>query len=355
MQIKDREQVEGGRERITVVPESVDDLWHLQYVLEPGDRVAGDTTRRIQRNDDQMRDTGGEREHMWVAIAVEDIEFHKFANRLRIGGEIVACSREDQLNFHHTLNVEARDEISIEKRFKPDQEARLEEAEEATENPDVAIATVEEGEAHVHTVAQYGTEERATITGTTGKGEYARGRSELFEELATVLKRLEVDAIILAGPGFTKQDAYKYIEQNESELTELITMVDTAAVGDRGVHEVLKRGAVADVQEETRIESEAEYIDELTRRIADGAKAAYGPEQVKKAAEFGAIERLLVLDDRLQKERGPDGEWAISVDDIVRTTEQKGGDVTVFSSEFPPGQQLSNLGGIAALLRYRLE
>jgi len=30
MQIKDREQVEGGRERVTVVPESVDDLWHLQ-------------------------------------------------------------------------------------------------------------------------------------------------------------------------------------------------------------------------------------------------------------------------------------------------------------------------------------
>ncbi len=145
MQIKDREQIEGGRERLTVVPESVDDLWHLQYVLEPGDRVAGDTTRRIQRNDDQMRDTGGEREHMWVAIAVDDIEFHKFANRLRVGGEIVACSREDQLGFHHTLNVEEREELSIEKWFKPDQEARLEEAEEATENPDVAIATVEEG------------------------------------------------------------------------------------------------------------------------------------------------------------------------------------------------------------------
>ncbi len=355
MQIKDREQVEGGRERITVVPESLDDLWHLQYVLEPGDRVAGDTTRRIQRDDDKMRDTGGEREHMWVAIAVDTIEFHKFANRLRVGGEIVACSREDQLGFHHTLNVEERDEISIEKRFKPDQEERLEEAAEATENPDVAIATVEEGQAHVHTVAQYGTEERATITGPTGKGEFARERSELFAELASVLKRLDVDAIILAGPGFTKQDALKYLEKNEPEVAAQVTMVDTAAVGDRGVHEVLKRGAVADVQQETRIENEAEAIDELTRRIAEGAKAAYGPEEVKKAAEYGAIERLLVLDDRLRQERGPDGEWDVDVDDIVRTTEQKGGEVTVFSSEFPPGQQLANLGGIAALLRYRLE
>lgn len=355
MQIKSREQVEGGRERVEVVPESIDDLWHLQYVLEPGDRVAGDTTRRIQRNDEQMRDTGGEREPMWVAIAVEDIEFHKFANRLRVGGEIVACSREDQLGFHHTLNVEERDELSIEKRFKPDQEARLEEAEEATENPDVAIATVEEGAAHVHTVAQYGTEERATISGPTGKGDFARDRSELFDELAAVLERMDVDAIILAGPGFTKQDALKHFEKNNTGLSDLITMVDTSAVGDRGVHEVLKRGAVADVQQETRIESEAEAIDELTRRIADGAKAAYGPEEVKKAAEYGAIEELLILDDKLRKERGPDGEWALEVDDIVRTAEQKGGEVTVFSSEFPPGQQLSNLGGIAALLRYRLE
>jgi protein pelota len=29
--------------------------------------------------------------------------------------------------------------------------------------------------------------------------------------------------------------------------------------------------------------------------------------------------------------------------------------VTVFSSDFAPGDQLANLGGIAALLRYRLE
>ncbi|WP_254863401.1 mRNA surveillance protein pelota [Halovivax gelatinilyticus] len=355
MQIRDRERLDGGRERLTVVPESVDDLWHLQYVLEPGDRVAGDTTRRIQRSDEQLRDTGGEREHMWVALAVDDVEFHRFANRLRVGGEIVACSREDQLGFHHTLNVEERDELSIEKYWKPDQERRLEEAKEATENPDVAIATVEEGRAHVHGVAQYGTEERATITGSTGKNDDAQDRTSLFAELTDVLRRLDVDAIILAGPGFTKQDAYKYVEKNASEVAELITMVDTASVGDRGVHEVLKRGAVADVQKETRIEAEADAIDELTRRIAEGAKAAYGPDEVEKAAEYGAIERLLILDDRLRKERGPDREWDVDVDSLVRTTEQKGGEVTVFSSEFPPGQQLSNLGGVAALLRYRLQ
>ncbi|WP_276301784.1 mRNA surveillance protein pelota [Halorussus lipolyticus] len=355
MRISNRQRVDGGGERITLVPESLDDLWHLTYVLEPGDLVSGDTTRRIQRNDDQMRDTGGEREHMHVTIEVESVEFHKFANRLRVGGVIENCSREDQLGQHHTINFEENKELAIEKVWKPDQLDRLEEAEEATDNPDVAIVTVEEGQAHIHTVAQYGAEERAEFTGTTGKGEYARGRDELFAELTDAVSRLDVDAIVLAGPGFTKQDAYDYIEEEHPDLTEKITTVDTSAVGDRGVHEVLKRGAVEEVQKETRIAEEAELIDELTRRIGEGARAAYGAEQVQKAADFGAIEHLLLLDERLRVERGNEGEWDFDVNDLITTTEQKGGDVTVFSSEFAPGDQLEGFGGIAALLRYRLE
>jgi protein pelota len=354
MRIADRTRLEGDRERITVVPESLDDLWHLTYVLEPGDHVGGDTTRRIQRDDDKLRDTGGEREHMWVELAVEDVEFAKFANRLRVGGEIVDCSREDQLGFHHTLNVEKRTELEIEKVWQTDQLERLQEAVEAAENPDVAIATVEEGEAHVHTVAQYGVEERATITAPTGKGEYARPRQELFEELTDVLRRTDAEAIILAGPGFTKQDALDHIEDEAPDIAEKMNVVDTSGVGDRGVHEVLKRGAVEEVQAETRIAEEADRIDELTKRIAEGTKVAYGPEAVAEAAEFGAIEELLVLDRHLRRERS-DAEWDVDVDEIIETTEQKGGDVIVFSGEFDPGQQLANLGGIAALLRYRID
>jgi protein pelota len=290
-----------------------------------------------------------------VELGVEDVEFAKFANRLRIGGVIEDCSREDQLGQHHTINVEQNDEIEVEKHWKADQRERVEEAVEATDNPDVAIATVEEGQAHVHTVAQYGTEERATITAPTGKGDYAQPRSELFDELAEVLVRQDADAIVLAGPGFTKRDALAYIEEEHPRLTENITTVDTSAVGDRGVHEVLKRGAVEDIQQQTRIAAEAELIDKLTERIADGAKVAYGPGQVATAADYGAIEHLFVLDKRLRDERRGSEEWDVDVDRIIETTEQKGGEVTVFSGEFDPGLQLANLGGIAALLRYRVD
>ena len=355
MRIQDRHAVGEGRERIEVVPESLDDLWHLTYVIEPGDEVGGDTTRRIQRNDDQMRDTGGEREHMYVTIRVDDVEFAKFANRLRVGGEIADCSREDQLGLHHTLNVEELTEIEITKRWKSDQLERLQEAVEAAENPDVVIATVEEGEAYVHTVAQYGVEERAGITATTGKGEYAQPREGLFAELTDVLVRTDADAVILAGPGFTKQDALEHIQEEAPEVAERVTTVDTSGVGDRGVHEVLKRGAVEAVQAETRIAEEAEYIDELMDRIGQGHEAAYGVENVLEAAEFGAIDELLILDERLRVERAGEGDWEADANDLVETVERKGGSVTVFSSEFDPGQQLRNLGGVAALLRYRID
>jgi protein pelota len=356
MRIDGRTRIEGGRERWTLVPESLDDLWHLSYVLEPGDLVSGDTTRRIQRNDDRMRDTGGEREPMSVTITVDESEFHKFANRLRVSGTIESASREDQVGHHHTLNVEEHAEIEIEKIWQPDQRERIEEAVDATENTDVAIATVEEGAAAIHTVAQYGAEEYASITGPTGKGEYARERSELFGELASALSHLDVDAILLAGPGFTKEDARKHIEENNPEVAATLgATVDTSAIGDRGVHEVLKRGAVEEVQDETRIAEEAEKIDELTSRVAQDGAATYGIEAVAEAADYGAIEELLVLDDRLREERAGEGEWSIDVNDIIEAVEQQGGTVTVFSSEFAPGDQLAALGGIAALLRYRLE
>ena len=355
MQLQDRTSLDGGRERLVVVPDTTDDLWHLYHLIEPGDRVGGDTTRRIQRNDDQMRSTGGEREHLYVTLVVDDVEFDRFSSRLRVSGEIMDASREDQVGHAHTINVEIHDELTVEKRLKPDQEDRLESALEAVDQPDVAIAAIEEGEATVHTVAQHGTEEHATVRATTGTGEYARERTELFAALADVLGHLDADQVILAGPGFTKQDALDYLEQERPGVAADVTMVDTSSGGARGVQEVLKRGALEEVQTASRIAAEAEYLDELLERIATDDPATYGIDAVARAAEFGAIERLLVHDERLRTERGPDREWEIDVEAVLTNVEQSGGEITVVSSDFEPGQRLANLGGIAALLRYPIE
>ena len=108
-------------------------------------------------------------------------------------------------------------------------------------------------------------------------------------------------------------------------------------------------------QTETRIYREAEIIDDLMSGMATGEKVAYGVEAVAEAEEFGAVETLLNIDDRLRKERQGDGDWDLDVNDVIQSVERQGGEVTVFSGEFDPGRQLRNLGGVAALLRYRLQ
>ena len=351
MRIADREELDGAYQRITIVPESVDDLWHLSHVITPGDRVAAMADRRIQRDDELDRDTGGVRETLFIVIAVESIEFARFATRLRAGGEIVHCSREDQIGQHHTLNIEPYGEVSVQKRFHPDQLARLESAEAATDQPAVVVVTVEEGAGYIHEIAAHGATERVSLTRPTGKGEYAQPRAALFEELAAAVGRMEMDALVLAGPGFTKQEARPHIEDALDEAVSL-RMVDTAGVGDRGVHEVLTRGVIDELQTESRIAAEAGLIDEVRRRLSTDGAVSYGADAVAEAVEYGAVEELLVVDATLQDARHTGGAAAGRFNRLLEQVEQQGGSVTVLSGEIDPGRQLANLGGIAALLRF---
>jgi protein pelota len=60
---------------------------------------------------------------------------------------------------------------------------------------------------------------------------------------------------------------------------------------------------------------------------------------------YGAIESLLVLDELAR--RG-------NMDNIMRQVGDSRGKVIIFSSEFEPGDRLASLGGVAALLRFRI-
>ncbi len=356
MRVEAREPEDPTRERLAVVPDSTEDLWHLQYVIEPGDRVAAQTSRRLQREDDQMRDTGGTRETIHATIEVDEVEFQRFADRLRVGGEIVASSREDQLGFHHTINVDVHDEIELEKRFKPDQRARLEEAESATGDPAVLVVTIEEGRADVFDVAQSGANHRTTLVSGSGKRSGESTRQELFAEVGDLIARSDADAIVFAGPGFVKEDCLDYLQDEHVDGADHIRTVDTSATGERGVHEVLTRGVIDDVRSETRLAAESTLVTELLERLrTEPATVTYGPEETATAIEYGAVETLAVVDDVLLRERTDESEWAIDLDGLVERVQQQGGTVTVLTAEGEPGQQVESLGGIAALLRYPID
>ncbi|MFP3910012.1 MAG: mRNA surveillance protein pelota [Archaeoglobaceae archaeon] len=325
---------------IKLVPENLDDLWHLKYIIEVGDTVFS-LTKRISESDDKLR-SDKEKVTVRIGVRVEKVEFHRFANRLRIAGTIVGGIEE---SGHHTLNISQGKELSIIKTWKNEQLERIRYAEEVSRRPEVVIVTIEEGDAIIGALRQWGVEEVTSISSSYGKE--SSGRDYFFSEVLSALKKMDFKYLVVAGPGFTKEDFMDMIKRESLEMAETAIVVDASTIGTRGFIEVLKRGTLDKIMGEIRIAKEAEYMDKLLENISKNEKAAYGIKEVNKAYEYGAIEVLLISDEFLRKERE---KW--DVDSFIKDVEDMNGEVIIMSTEFEPGKRLDALGGAAALLRF---
>lgn len=339
-----------GREgEIAVTAETLDDLWHLKYIIEKGDLVFAVTKRKADSASDKIRPEKVEKVKVRLGIRVDDIEFHKFANRLRIHGMI---EHGMDVGSYHTLNVEIGSNLSIVKEhWKSDQFQRIQDAEEASKRPKVVMVAIEEGDADIGFVHHYGIEIYSHIRQSSGKRETGL-RNEFFREVVEQLKHAvpEEASIVIAGPGFTKEDFIKYFQETESAMASKALIEDTSMIGMSGFQEVLRRGAVDRIMQESRIARESALMEDLIREISMDGKAAYGLADVKNALNYGAVETLLVADETLRegREKGED------IDKLLMEVEQSQGKIVVFSTAFEPGEKLHKLGGIAALLRFRV-
>ena len=350
---------ETERGEISVIPESVDDLWHLKHVIEPGDMVYSFTYRRIEEATDKVRPDKTEKKRIRLGLRVENVEFHKFSHRLRIKG-VIEFGSDTEVGSYHTFNIEPNTELSIIKDWKRHQLKRLREAERASKSSPIIVLTIEAGEAVAGIVRQYGVDELFSIRYGTGKGMSGgdTAMKAFFGEVLRLLKQAyynnDANAIIIAGPGFIKSDFYALLRDKAPELQKKTIIEQTSSIGLSGFIEVLKRGAVTRLREAERLASEVRLFERLMAEISreEGGKAVYGDEEVRKALQFGAIETLLVCDDELMAEG--EGSRGRGIEEILKGVERTGGKIVVFSTEFEPGRRLKALGGIAALLRFKL-
>jgi protein pelota len=339
-----KKSLRGEEGEISLLPESLDDLWHLKHIIEEGDLVFSSTQRKAPSIADKLRPEKMEKRTVRLGIQVTDVEFHIYSNWLRVHGVIRSGI---DVGSYHTLNIEAGSDLSIIKRWRVDQLERIDEAVAESRRPKVVLALVEEGEATLGVLRQFGVQTLADLRAGSGKGGGEERRSLFLREIAGEIERAAgTDAqVILAGPGFTKEDLRKVIISRYPELAGRIVMEDASSVGVSGFQEVLRRGAVSRVLETSRIAQEARLIEDLFREIATSGRAAYGIKEVENAISFGAVESLLVLDELARRRE---------TDPLMRAVRDARGKVVIFSSEFEPGERLRSLGGVAALLRFKI-
>ena len=338
-----------------VVPETLDDLWHLSHIVEVTDNVSSKTTRRIQDNTgDKLRSDRGVKKTFYLGIDVESISFHLFTGKLRLTG-VITRGPEDliPLGSHHTLEVKLNTPLTIKKAKWPNWALkRLKQAIDASKKLSAIIVVIEDDTATLGLMRQFGIEYYGPIKGNiSGKRILDKNRNKniikFYETIVQSINKFEsIQSIIIAGPGFYKNDFYDYLKDKHNDLAAKSIIENTGTGGRVGIHEVLKKGTVEKLTVENRVASEMAAVNNLLEEIArNSSKVAYGIRECSEAINLGAVEKLLVLDKMVATN---------NLGQQMDMVENMKGEVMVISSEHDGGKQLESLGGIAAILRYAL-
>jgi protein pelota len=335
---------------VKLVPETLEDLWHVERVIAPGDLVAAKSFRRVKLAEGES----GDKREIFVQVAAEKIEFAENANRVRVTGKIVAGGPEEyvQLGSYHTIDVEPMSSVEIKKpegwmRHELD---RLREAQAARgKKGALAIVAMDERQATFATVRGYGVSFDFAIENRASKrdADYSQRQLQYYGDIAKALEGSKAEKIIVAGPGFAKDNLKKFIRDRNGRLLEKLAFETVSTSEQSGVFELLKRGVVDKVAGEERVAREAALMEQVMAEIArESGLAAYGVPEVRNALSFGAVAQLLVLDSLVRRDE--------EATRLMGEAEKANAEIRVFGSETPGGKQLAGLGGVAALLRFRL-
>lgn len=340
---------------IELIPETLDDLWHLSHIITSGDLVSSRTTRRIQDSTgERLRSDRGIKKTFFMGIRVENISFHKYTGKLRATG-IIEKGPEDlvPLGTHHTIELKLKNPVKIQKeKWSRWAIKRLKTAVDSSKKPSAIILTIEDDVADLGIIKQYGIDYYGPIIGgISGKRIIQKDRGKnitnFYNEVAKTLQNFEdIQGIVIAGPGFTKGDFYNFLSEKYPELAKISGVENTGTGGRVGIQEVLRKGTIEQMAAEGRIAQEMRLINKILEEIGKSSNlVAYGKSDVENASNAGAVEDLLVLDNLVREEE---------IENLMNLVESTGGKVMVVSSEHEGGKQLGALGGIAGLLRYSI-
>jgi protein pelota len=334
-------ELKGNAGEIRLLPESIDDLWHLQHLIAPGDLVFAMTFRSVESATDKIRPEKVEKRPVRLGIRAEKVEFSEHGVRLRITGVIEFGV---DTGAYHTINVETGYEISVIRQWRPIDLERISRAVKSSVFGVIHVLTLEEGEAELFRLRQYGPESAITITAGSGKGGETDTRTGFFEAVLKTLAEIS-GPLIIAGPGFIKDDFVRYARNKNSAPAERAIVVETRRIGRGAVQDVIGAGTLEKLIGDIQLQREVKLMDEVLLRISLNGAVAYGKKQVETAIEYGAVDEVL-LADTLLRDR--------AIVPLIEKAEQMQATIVVLSTEFEPGERLDALGGIAALLRYKL-
>jgi protein pelota len=335
--------------------ETLDDLWYLSNIIDENDFVKGQTTRKIRIGEKEERAVKIVKKTIFLKIQVQKIEFHKYTNILRVGGTIVEGPDDVQKGSHHTFNIEEGTILTIE---KPEWlQYQIQKIKESAEQkiPNALIVVLDREEAYFALLKKYGYELLTHLKGQVSKKAVETIKTEDFYSAITkaineYIKRYKIENVIVASPAFWKEELMKTVK--DESLKKKIVLATCSSCDEKAFNEIIRRPEVEFVLKHERIAKETKLVEDLLQEISKEGPAAYGTKDVKTAVEAGAVKILLVSDkfilESRQANKYEEIEYAMKMTDKIK------GQVHIISSDHDAGKKLDGLGGVAAILRYKL-
>uniref|UniRef100_A0A6N2NKJ6 Protein pelota homolog n=1 Tax=Salix viminalis TaxID=40686 RepID=A0A6N2NKJ6_SALVM len=383
MKINRRDLVPDGPGSVKMTPVDADDLWFVYNLIANGDSVMAVTVRKVLRETATGRDAERVKlkleikvEHnsqcsVYVFIPFKAIEYDKVGSVLRIRGKNVLENEHVKIGAFHTLEIELHRPFVLRKELW-DWLALdvLKQASDPAASADLAVVLMQEGLAHILLVGRSMTTTRAKIETSIPRKHgpaiagYEAALNKFFEHvLQAFLKHVDFNVVrcaVIASPGFTKDQFHRHLllEAERRQLRPIIenkshiVLVHTSSGYKHSLREVLDAPNVMNMIKDTKAAQEVRVLKDFFDMLSnDPDRACYGPKHVEVAHERMAVQTLLITDELFRNADIPMRKKYVN---LVNSVKSSGGTVHIFSSMHVSGEQLAQLTGVAAILRFPL-
>ncbi|RWS24102.1 hypothetical protein B4U80_07843, partial [Leptotrombidium deliense] len=371
---------------VTVIPEEPEDIWHSYNLLQIGDSLKASTIRKVTV-ESATGSTGSNRVRTTLTITVEQVEYDTQACLLRVKGRNIVENQYVKMGQYHTLDIELNRKFTLTKSFWDSIALeRLDTSCDPSQTADVVAIIMQQGLAHICLVTSSMTILKAKIDVNIPRkrrgqcSQHEKGLRKFYDNIIQAILRhvnfegiflieltliyvycvvlVVVKCVLVASPGFVKDDFYEYLFQQAVKL-EMKNIVENKAKFilahsssgfKHSLKEVLTDPLIQSKLIETKAAAEVRALDAFYSLLqTEPNRAFYGVKHVEKANELQAIETLLICDSLFRCENITQRKKFVALVDSVK---ESGGDVRIFSSLHVSGEQLDQLSGIAAILRF---
>ncbi|KPV78587.1 uncharacterized protein RHOBADRAFT_65945 [Rhodotorula graminis WP1] len=390
---------------VTLRPQDDEDMWHAYNLISKGDELRGSAVRRIT-SESATGSTSSHRVHLRLTIQVENVLYSALAasadaaaaaasdpssssapsaaaasgtagtTTLHVSGKITSENEHVKKGAYHTLDLEIGRDFSIikgEGEWDSVAQERLREMTEPGRGADVGAIVCGEGQANICIITNHTTiiKQRIDVPvprkrkggGTALGAERASGKflNQVYDAATRHFNFDELKVLIIASPGFTKETVHSFlieeaVRQGNKALLSAKSKFLLLHSPTHHVHsltQILSSPEVSSQLKNTKFAQEGVMLEKFFKMLDENPlRAWYGEGHVLRAAERGAISKLLVSDELF---RAPSVARRRMFVKLVEDVKAYGGEVLMFSSMHESGQQLNQLTGIAALLSFPLD